>query len=150
MKHGILTLLATLCLTSWGCAGNQAGLQKEIDRLKAENQQLKQQNEALTSQLVKLHSSAPAPRDDIEVAGAKITPSDNVHVTVQRDGSIVVDGEALTIEELPDRLTKVYQENRQTQVVLHTESGVPYQRVVEVLDVVSAIGFDRLAMDTEE
>ena len=53
------------------------------------------------------------------------------------------------MEALPIRLTKVYQADKQTQVVMRTEEGVPYQRVVEVLDVVSAVGFDRLAMDTD-
>jgi biopolymer transport protein ExbD len=147
MKSAKLVLLALLITCAPGCAGNQAALQAEIDRLGQENQALKQENASLSAEIKRLRQ--PKPRDDIEVSITPVKSSGKVHLTVQRDGSIVVDGEELTIEALPDRLTKVYQEDKQTQVVLHTEKGVPYQRVVEVLDVVSSIGFDRLAMDSD-
>ena len=93
MKTLTLTLLALWCTGLLGCAGNQTALQKEIDRLKTENQKLNSENESCTARL-KLQSK-PKPKDDIQVTGTKVTPVDKVYLTVQRDGSIVVDGEAL-------------------------------------------------------
>jgi hypothetical protein len=147
MKSICLLGLSALILSVAGCAGNQAELQAEIDRLKQENQALKSENTELAAKIEKLGKPKPAEEIDTPEVSASSIPK--VHITIQRDGGVTVEGEEVSMEALPIRLTKVYQADKQTQVVMRTEEGVPYQRVVEVLDVVSAIGFDRLAMDTD-
>jgi biopolymer transport protein ExbD len=147
MKFTCLLGLIVLTMSATGCAGNQAGLQAEIDRLKQENQALKGENAELSAKIEKL--GKPNPAEEIETPEVTTSSIPKVHITIQSDGSITVEGEQVTMEALPIRLTKVYQADKKTQVVMRTEEGVPYQRVVEVLDVVSAIGFDRLAMDTD-
>lgn len=147
MKFTGLLVLTVMTFSVSGCAGNQAGLQAEIDRLKQENQALKSENQELSAKIEKLEQ--PKPAEEIDTPEVSSSSIPKVHVTIQSDGTVIVEGEEVSMEALPIRLTKVYQADKETQVVMRTEEGVPYQRVVEVLDVVSAVGFDRLAMDTD-
>jgi len=69
-------------------------------------------------------------------------------IAILKDGRVVVGGEALSENELKDRLVTVQKENPQTMVVVQADKTVDHGRVVQVMDTAADIGLKRLAIAT--
>ena len=73
-----------------------------------------------------------------------------VDIAVDRDGTIHIGEDAVTIEELPDRLSVIASERRQgdkpPQVFLRADKALDYGRVMEVMGELNRAGLNRVAL----
>lgn len=73
-----------------------------------------------------------------------------VDIAVDRDGTIHIGDDAVTIEELPDRLSVIASERRQgdkpPQVFLRADKALDYGRVMEVMGELNRAGLNRVAL----
>jgi len=73
-----------------------------------------------------------------------------VDIAVDRDGTIHIGEDAVTIEELPDRLSVIASERRQgdkpPQVSLRADKALDYGRVMEVMGELNRAGLNRVAL----
>ncbi|HEX7849916.1 MAG TPA: protein TolR [Sphingomonas sp.] len=73
-----------------------------------------------------------------------------VDIAVDRDGAIHIGDDAVTIEELPDRLSVIASERRQgdkpPQVFLRADKALDYGRVMEVMGELNRAGLNRVAL----
>ena len=73
-----------------------------------------------------------------------------VDIAVDRDGTIHIGDDAVTIEELPDRLSVIASERRQgdkpPQVFLRADKALDYGRVMGVMGELNRAGLNRVAL----
>jgi len=73
-----------------------------------------------------------------------------VDIAVDRDGTIHIGDDAVTLEELPDRLSVIASERRQgdkpPQVFLRADKALDYGRVMEVMGELNRAGLNRVAL----
>ncbi|WP_296611575.1 protein TolR [Sphingomonas sp.] len=73
-----------------------------------------------------------------------------VDIAVDRDGTIHIGDDAVTMEELPDRLSVIARERRQgdkpPQVFLRADKALDYGRVMEVMGELNRAGLNRVAL----
>jgi biopolymer transport protein TolR len=73
-----------------------------------------------------------------------------VDIAVDRDGTIHIGDDAVTIEELPDRLSVIASERRQgdkpPQIFLRADKALDYGRVMEVMGELNRAGLNRVAL----
>ena len=73
-----------------------------------------------------------------------------VYIAVDRDGTTHIGDDAVTIEELPDRLSVIASERRQgdkpPQVFLRADKALDYGRVMEVMGELNRAGLNRVAL----
>jgi biopolymer transport protein TolR len=73
-----------------------------------------------------------------------------VDIAVDRDGTIHIGEDAVTMEELPDRLSVIASERRQgdkpPQVFLRADKALDYGRVMEVMGELNRAGLNRVAL----
>jgi len=73
-----------------------------------------------------------------------------VDIAVDRDGTIHIGDDAVTMEELPDRLSVIASERRQgdkpPQVFLRADKALDYGRVMEVMGELNRAGLNRVAL----
>jgi biopolymer transport protein TolR len=73
-----------------------------------------------------------------------------VDIAVDRDGTIHIGDDAVTIEELPDRLSVIASARRQgdkpPQIFLRADKALDYGRVMEVMGELNRAGLNRVAL----
>jgi biopolymer transport protein TolR len=73
-----------------------------------------------------------------------------VDIAVDRDGTIHIGEDSVTIEELPDRLSVIASERRQgdkpPQVFLRADKALDYGRLMEVMGELNRAGLNRVAL----
>jgi biopolymer transport protein TolR len=73
-----------------------------------------------------------------------------VDIAVDRDGTIHIGDDDVTIEDLPDRLSVIASERRQgdkpPQVFLRADKALDYGRVMEVMGELNRAGLNRVAL----
>jgi biopolymer transport protein TolR len=73
-----------------------------------------------------------------------------VDIAVDRDGTIHIGDDAVSMEELPDRLSVIASERRQgdkpPQVFLRADKALDYGRVMEVMGELNRAGLNRVAL----
>lgn len=73
-----------------------------------------------------------------------------VDIAVDRDGTIHIGDDAVTIEELPDRLSVIAGARRQgdkpPQIFLRADKALDYGRVMEVMGELNRAGLNRVAL----
>jgi len=82
-------------------------------------------------------------------ASAKADIPDTVSITVTADGAVFVNKEAVSVQELRDRLREVQQAQTEPSVVVNADEAVRYGLVVQVLDAVKQAGLTKLAIATK-
>jgi len=82
-------------------------------------------------------------------ASAKADIPDTVSITVTADGAVFVNKEAVSVQELRDRLRGVQQAQTEPSVVVNADEAVRYGLVVQVLDAVKQAGLTKLAIATK-
>lgn len=74
---------------------------------------------------------------------------DVVTLTVQRDGSLMWNDEALTFENLELRLQAVAQQEKQPELRIQGDKAVEYEKVVQVMAAAQRAGVEKLGFMTE-
>jgi len=74
---------------------------------------------------------------------------DVVTLTVQRDGSLMWNDEALTFENLELRLQAVAQQEKQPELRIQGDKAVEYEKVVQVMAAAQRSGVEKLGFMTE-
>ena len=82
-------------------------------------------------------------------ASAKADIPDTVSITVTAAGAVFVNKEAVSMQELRDRLRGVQQAQTEPSVVVNADEAVRYGLVVQVLDAVKQAGLTKLAIATK-
>jgi biopolymer transport protein TolR len=72
-----------------------------------------------------------------------------LNVVVTKDGDILLDGEPVTNDELAAAVRKERSGQPKLQAVIAADKGVPYGRVVHVIDVVKMNGVTSFALNIE-
>ena len=70
-------------------------------------------------------------------------------VTVTADGRMVYEGEALSKDELQDKLTGLYKEKVEQVFIIEADSTTQHGIVVSIMDLAKEIGFQSLAIATD-
>lgn len=71
-------------------------------------------------------------------------------VSLHRDGTLHVDGQAIAIEELRTRAIAALAADAELRAVIRADEAVPHGRVMAVLDALRHAGLARVAFATEE
>ena len=80
---------------------------------------------------------------------AKIDKHLILSVTVRADGSIFLDKERISLEDLREALRKAARNRKETGVLLFADKAVPYQEVFRVLDQIRMAGLNRISLQAE-
>lgn len=70
-------------------------------------------------------------------------------VAIMADGTTVVEGKAIEMGALKERLQKLLKESPDAQVIIQADTGVHHGKVVEVMEAAKSAGVERLAIATE-
>src|SRR5437588_13002985 len=70
-------------------------------------------------------------------------------VAVLKDGTVVAEGKAIDLDALRGRFQKLVRDAPEAQVIIQADAGVSHGRVVEVREVATGVGVERLATATE-
>jgi len=76
--------------------------------------------------------------------------SDNIIMAVTKNGVIIHEGKTMSAEQLRKRLAEHYKDQSDQLVVIQADSTAHHGKVVELMDLAQATGFNRLAIATEE
>ena len=71
-------------------------------------------------------------------------------ISITKDGALYLDTYPVTLEELEERLSQYKAANPDLPVVLKADGAIAYQRVVEVLDIVTRLEISQLGLVTQK
>lgn len=77
-----------------------------------------------------------------------ITPEERLVVTIERDQKMFLEKDQVTIIGLRQKLQQAKNRNPGISVYLRSDRGIPYGRVVQVMDQIKGAGIDKLGMVT--
>jgi biopolymer transport protein ExbD len=80
-------------------------------------------------------------------AGAAVASTINLVLT--KDGELLLNGEPRGQAEASAFVRAAYDKDKKTQAVISADTGVPYGKVVEVIDLVKRGGVTNFALDVE-
>lgn len=72
-----------------------------------------------------------------------------LNVVITREGQLILDGSEVTQSALGEAVERLKQTEPKLQAVISADKGVPYGRVVEVIDLVKAHGVTSFALNIE-
>jgi biopolymer transport protein TolR len=78
-----------------------------------------------------------------------IRPEERLVLTVERDQTVYLDKDKLSLEQLEFRLKQAKQHNADVSIYLRADRAVPYGTVVRVMDEIKRAGIERLGMVTD-
>ena len=78
-----------------------------------------------------------------------IPEGEDLTLELAADGSILLDGRALTMPQLSAELRKAAEADTSTLIVLEADAALPHGKVVEVMDLAREIGLTSFAIATE-
>jgi biopolymer transport protein ExbD len=95
----------------------------------------------------------PAIRVDLPTAATGVsTPDTTLNLSVQRgaDGQISVfaNGESADSERLRQIVPPLLEQNRELAAVISADKGIAYGDVVQIVDLIGALGVSRIALET--
>ena len=85
-----------------------------------------------------------------EAQEASATPPQAVNVTIAADGSVQVDGAAVTREALRGAIEAALAKTEEKQVILRGDGDIPYKDAVYVLDQAQLAGAEGFALATSK
>lgn len=80
--------------------------------------------------------------------GAPETPKD-LTIAVGRDGGLFMDGQKADARACQARLNQVAGKNKQARVLVRGDRDVPYQKVMDVMDMARQAGLTRISLLTD-
>jgi len=93
---------------------------------------------------VGLNTLLPAPAPE----GPARPRLQDIVVTVQRDGTLLLNSERVACASLPGRLAQIFQARGDTVIFLRGDGDLEYSRVAEVIDAAKGAGLQRVALMT--
>ena len=93
---------------------------------------------------VGLNTLLPAPAPE----GPARPRLQDIVVTVQRDGTLLLNSERVARASLPGRLAQIFQARSDTVIFLRGDGDLEYSRVAEVIDAAKGAGLQRVALMT--
>lgn len=84
-----------------------------------------------------------------EAETARTERAHEVSVAIQRDGSILLNGQETSSVELFPALAALYGNRAEKNISLVSDKGVPFGKVVEVMDVAKKAGVENIAVIAE-
>ncbi len=100
--------------------------------------------------ITSIFSKPSLPLNLPEAETAQMAGEQDVSVAVKLDGSILLDGKAITAAELYPALRARYEGVEKRGVTLVSDKGVPFGRVVEVMDQAKKAGADNISVLAEQ
>ena len=70
-------------------------------------------------------------------------------VSIQRDGTIYWNEETVTEEQLTANLERLAFEREPPVIAIRADRRIPYQRVINVIDLIQQNGLTRISLDTQ-
>ena len=110
----------------------------EVQKLKKESQDVKA--EASSGLKINLPTGA---QQEIDPGRASLI------IGIQKNGQIVINGQAVPDSQLPNIFLSAYSQNKETQVVIKADQGVPHGKVVNVMERAKQVGLSKLAIATQ-
>ena len=80
---------------------------------------------------------------------AKIDKQTILSVTVREDGTIFLDKEQISLQDLKDALETKAMKEKETGVLLFADRSVSYQALFQVLDQIRLAGLSRISLQAE-
>jgi biopolymer transport protein ExbD len=77
---------------------------------------------------------------------APLEPSQRVVVTLGEDGRMMMDGQDITLADLPAAISRLQQQHKRIDVVVNGDKGVDMQRLIDVMDAVKDTGITNIAI----
>jgi biopolymer transport protein ExbD len=109
----------------------------EVQKLKKESEDVKA--EASSGLKINLPTGA---QQEIDPGRASLI------VGIQKNGQIVINGQAVPDKQLQNIFLSAYSQNKETQVVIKADQGVPHGKVVNVMERAKQVGLSKLAIAT--
>jgi len=70
----------------------------------------------------------------------------NVIITLAKSGEVQLDGERMSLDELPARLGALRSTAETLNIIVNGDEGVSMQRLIDVMDAMKANGFDSFSI----
>lgn len=77
------------------------------------------------------------------------SPSDDLVVTVQGDGTVRLNQEVVAIDGLEDRLRAAFKNSPNRPLFLRADKELDFEPIAEVIDIAKGAGLDRIALMTQ-
>ena len=77
------------------------------------------------------------------------TKTDNVSLTLTREGTLYYNKEVITLEELKRRLTDLRQTSSDPTLLINADEHVPHGRVIKVMDLIRLSGITSMGIATQ-
>lgn len=84
-----------------------------------------------------------------EAATGQDVTTTTLALVVSRDGSLFLNGEAVTLDQVRGQVSAIVKENPDVQAVVDGDRTVPYGRVMEVIDTLRSLGVKNFAASVE-
>lgn len=84
-----------------------------------------------------------------EAATGQDVTATTLALVVSQDGSLFLNGEAVTLDQVRDRVPAIVRESPEVQAVVDGDRTVPYGRVMEVIDTLRSLGVKNFAASVE-
>jgi len=75
---------------------------------------------------------------------AELSKTENTIVSVDKDGNIFINAEAVPSDKLEEKLAIIQLEKHDDQLVLQADENVPYKIIVFIMDTARNIGFKNI------
>jgi biopolymer transport protein ExbD len=72
----------------------------------------------------------------------------SLDVSVTGEGVLYLGNDVVTLKELKERLKKQHDADADTNVVVNIDKSVHFQRIVDILDIIEALGISKLDIRT--
>jgi biopolymer transport protein TolR len=76
-------------------------------------------------------------------------PTDDIVISVQRDGTVLLNTETVAIGDLNERLKVVFRIASDHVVFVRGDRQLDFQQIAEVIDIAKGAGWDRIALVTQ-
>jgi len=84
-----------------------------------------------------------------EAATGNDVPTSTLAVVVASDGSLLLNGDTATLNDLKSRVPAILDDNPKVQAIVDGDKRVPYGRVMEVIDALRTLGVKDFAASVE-
>jgi len=80
----------------------------------------------------------------------EVKQQDPVFVTIEKDGSVYVMNEKVSMADLPDKLRAKMQDNPDERIYLRADQNLMYRKVMDVMNLLQDSGFFKVGLVAEE
>jgi biopolymer transport protein ExbD len=80
--------------------------------------------------------------------GANVASPDSILLEYSSDGRIAINSQAISMEDLERRLTEIYRDRRDKTLFIAGDAGLPYKKIIAVMDSAKGAGVKRLGVVT--